>query len=222
MCLTQLLLDFFFPPKCIFCGAVMAHMGDGVCSSCAKILPFIEDGKILRKIGKHTCAVTFYYDGIVRDGIHAMKFHGKRSRAARFAPFLVRTAAEHLGGAFDAVTYVPVHPLRRFRRGYDQTLLLAGAAAKLWDAELEKTLRKTRNIPPQSLVESPAKRRQNVQNAYTVPNPERVRGRRFLLIDDVVTTGATLTVCADELLAAGAASVVCAALAGGHRENSGF
>ncbi len=221
MDLTSRFLDLLFPPKCIFCGAVMAHMGDGVCSACTKNLPFIEDGRILRKIGKHTCAVTFYYDGVVRDGIHAMKFHGRRARAERFAPFLARTVAEKLGGEFDAVTYVPIHPLRRIRRGYDQTLLLAEATARLWNVELGKNLRKIRNIPPQSLVKDPEKRRKNVQNAYAVPHPEQVRGRRLLLIDDVVTSGATLTVCADALLAAGAASVVCAALAGGHRESFG-
>lgn len=218
MDLTERILDLFFPPKCIFCGAVMAHMGDGVCSSCAKYLPFVEDGRILRKIGKHTCAVTFYYDDMVRDGIHAMKFHGRRGRAVRFAPYLAQTVAEKLGGEFDAVTYVPIHPLRRLRRGYDQTLLLAEAAAKLWNVKLEKTLRKIRNIPPQSLVKDPEKRRKNVQNAYAVPHSEKVRGQRLLLIDDVVTSGATLTVCADALLAAGAESVVCAALAGGHRD----
>ena len=62
---------------------------------------------------------------------------------------------------------------------------------------------------------SPADRAENVKNVYRVPHPERVAGKRFLLIDDVVTTGSTLSACAATLTAAGAASVVCAALAGG-------
>ena len=216
--MKTLLLDFFFPPRCLFCGKVMPRTGDGLCESCAKNLPFIEDGKILRKIGKYTCAVTFYYEGVVQQGIRAMKFRSRRQRAARFAPYLAQTVAEHLGGEFDAVTYVPVHFLRRLHRGFDQSRLMGAAAAKIWDTKLLKTLRKTRNNPPQSTVKDPEERRKNVQNAYAAVNPEAFCGKRLLLIDDVVTSGSTLTACADELLAAGAASVVCAALAGGHPE----
>ena len=212
------LLDLLFPPRCIFCGKIMARTGDGLCQSCAKNLPFIEDGKILRKIGKYTCAVTFYYEGAVQQGIRAMKFYGKGHRTLGFAPYIARTAAEHLGGEFDAVTYVPVHFLRRMRRGFDQSKLLASAAVDIWDTELLTTLRKKRNNPPQSTVKDPEARRKNVQNVYAAVHPEAFRGKRLLLIDDVVTTGNTLIACADELLAAGAESVVCIALAGGHPE----
>ena len=62
-----LLLDLLFPPKCAFCGKLMERFGDGVCPDCAKNLPFIEDGKVLRAIGAHRypCAVALYYDGMV-------------------------------------------------------------------------------------------------------------------------------------------------------------
>lgn len=207
-------LDLLFPSRCVFCGAVMPRTDGGACDACAKILPFVEDGRILRKIGKHICAVTFYYEGAAREGILAMKFRGKRRRAAKFAPYLAQTVAEHLSGAFDAVTFVPIHPIRRMRRGYDQSELIAQAAADIWDTKLVKTLRKTRNNPPQSLVKDPEARRKNVQNVYKAINAGVIRGRRLLLIDDVVTSGSTLNACADVLLAAGAKSVVCAALAG--------
>lgn len=219
MSFKEKILDFFFPPRCIFCGKVMSQTGSGVCEICAKNLPFVEEGKILRKIGKYTCAVTFYYEGVVQQGILAMKFRSRLHRAAHFAPFLARTVAEHLGGEFDAVTFVPVHFLRRWRRGFDQSKLLAKAAAALWDTKILPTLYKKRNNPPQSTVKGHEARRKNVQNAYTAIHPDSFRGTRLLLIDDVVTSGQTLIACADELLAAGAASVVCAALAGGHPEN---
>ena len=215
--MRNFIFSLLFPPRCIFCGAVLPHGSGATCPTCAKNLPYVEDSNILRKIGKYTCAVTFYYEGTVQQGIRAMKFRGRRGRAARFAPYLARTVAEHLGGEFDAVTFVPVHFLRRTRRGFDQSELIAQAVADIWDTKLLKTLRKTRNNLPQSSVKDPEERRRNVLNAYTV-NIEACRGKRLLLIDDVVTTGSTLTACADELLAAGAASVVCAALAGGHPE----
>ena len=75
-------------------------------------------------------------------------------------------------------------------------------------------LRKIRNNPPQSTVKTPAERRANVLGAYIVPQPQRAMGKRFLLIDDVVTTGSTMAACARCLMDAGAESVVCAALAG--------
>lgn len=214
----NLMFSLLFPPRCIFCGAVLPIGSGHTCAACTKKLPYVEDGNILRKTGKYTCAVTFYYEGVVQQGIRAMKFQGCPGRAADFAPYLAQTVAEHLGGEFDAVTFVPVHFLRRFRRGFDQSKRIAEAAAKIWDTQLLETLRKTRNNRPQSSVKDPEARRRNVQNAYAAVNIETFRGKRLLLIDDVVTTGSTLTACADELLAAGAASVVCAALAGGHPE----
>ena len=218
--MIDFLLDLLFPSRCISCGTVLPQGGGRLCSSCAKNLPFVEDSKVLRKIGKYTCAVTFYYDGPVTQGIHALKFRSRQYRANYFANYLAQTVAEHLSGKFDAVTFVPVHSLRRFRRGFDQSKLLAKATAEIWEVNLLSTLRKTRNNPPQSTVKDPEARRKNVQNAYSSIAPDTFQGKRLLLIDDVVTSGNTLIACADELLAAGAASVVCAALAGGHSEKT--
>ena len=213
---TNDLKQLLFPPRCIFCGAVLPPKSGDTCTACAKNLPYVEDGNILRKVGKYTCAVTFYYDDMVQQGIRAMKFRGRKNRAERFAPYLARTVAEHLGGEFDAVTFVPIHFLRRIHRGFDQTERIATTMADIWEVNLLKTLQKTRNNRPQSSVKDMEKRRKNVRNAYKAVNLESFCGKHLLLIDDVVTSGSTLTACADALLAAGAASVVCASFAGGH------
>ena len=99
-----------------------------------------------------------------------------------------------------------------------QALLLAREAAGIWGVRAEPTLRKIRHTKAQSSLEDPALRTGNVKGAYAVPRPDRVRGRRLLLIDDVCTTGSTLSAAADALLEAGAAGVVCAVLAGGSRK----
>ena len=211
-------LDLLFPPRCPFCGQILPIGGENICPDCKKNLPYIQSGKILRKVGNHTCAVTFYYEDMVRSGIRALKFSGRSARAKAFAPYLVRTIAEELGGEFDAVTYVPISTQRRIRRGYDQTELLARHIAAAWGVRAEKTLRKTRNNPPQSMLKTLRERRENVQNVYALRADANITGRRFLLIDDITTSGSTMIVCADLLLSAGAASVVCAALAGGHPE----
>lgn len=216
----NVLLDLLFPPRCAFCGALMERSGAGVCPDCA--LPFIPPEKVLRPVGErgYPCAVALYYDGPVRTGVRAMKFQGKSWRTEAFARYIAQ-AAERLSGDFDAVTYVPVSSRRKFVRGYDQAQLLARWTAKIWDMRAEQTLRKIRHNQAQSTLTRPEDRRENVKNAYAVPRPQRVAGRRFLLIDDVCTTGVTLAACADALMAAGAASVVCAALAGGHGAKSG-
>lgn len=212
-----LLLDLLFPPKCAFCGRLTQDSA-GLCPDCAGTLPFREEENVLVRIGEagHLCAVALYYEGAVKLGVRALKFGGHSWRAEVFARYIAQAAAEHLSGQFDAVTFVPVSPLRNFRRGFDQARLLAQGAAELWGVRAEATLRKVRHNRAQSSLEDPALRRKNVENAYIVPNPARVAGRRFLLIDDVCTTGSTMAACADKLLEAGAAGVVCAALAGGH------
>lgn len=220
MSIKETILNILFPPKCAFCGKIMAA-ARGVCPDCEKALPYRPEGKVMQKINGFDCAVTFYYDDMVRSGIRALKFQGKSARAEIFGSYLARTAAEYLGGQFDAVTFVPISPWRNFTRGYDQAQLLAEAAASIWDTKSWKILVKVRNNLPQSSVKTPAQRRANVLGAYRVRPHTDVRGKRFLLIDDVCTTGSTMAECAQVLIEAGAASVVCAALAGGHRERGG-
>ena len=213
---VSVLLDLLFPPRCAFCGRLVEE-GD-VCAACAEALPFREGAASVQVIGegRYPCALAFYYEGPVRDGVRALKFGKKSWRARVFARYIAQTAAEELSGGFDAVSFVPVSLRRNFERGFDQARLLAEEAANIWGVKAEAVLRKDRHTRAQSSLQDAALRKTNVKGAYRVPHPERVRGRRFLLIDDVCTTGSTLSACAVSLVAAGAASVVCAALAGGH------
>ena len=219
---VSVLLDLLFPPKCAFCGRLVEE-GD-VCAACAEALPFREGAASVQVIGegRYPCALAFYYEGPVRDGVRALKFGKKSWRARVFARYIAQTAAEELSGGFDAVSFVPVSLRRNFERGFDQARLLAEEAANIWGVNAEAVLRKDRHTRAQSSLQDAALRKTNVRGAYRVPHPERVRGRRFLLIDDVCTTGSTLSAAADALLEAGAAGVVCAVLAGGSRkrENS--
>lgn len=212
------LADILFPCRCAFCGKKLLAGSDGVCEQCEKELPYVEPDRILRTVGSHTCAVTFYYEKNVPLGIYAFKFGRRTGRAAVFARYLAATVSEALGGEFDAVTYVPISAQRRRKRGFDQSLLLARHCCRLWGAKPERILRKIRNNPPQSSVKTEKERRNNVQGVYRVLPKKVVAGRRFLIIDDITTSGSTLAACADLLREAGAASVVCAALAGARRD----
>lgn len=213
-------LDLLFPPRCAFCGKLL-EKGD-VCGECETALPFREEENVLTAIGegRYPCAVALYYGGPAAAGVKALKFGKKSWRARVFARYIAR-AAERLDGGFDAVTFVPVSLRRNFERGFDQARLLAEETAKLRGARAEPVLRKTRHTRAQSSLRDPGRRAGNVKGVYAVPRPDRVRGRRFLLIDDVCTTGSTLSAAADALMAAGAAGVACAVLAGGRGETKG-
>lgn len=212
------ILDLLFPPRCAFCGNLLERPGD-VCGSCEAALPRREAGRILRTVGErgYPCAVAMYYARPVSDGVKALKFGRKSWRTKTFARYLAQAAEETLAGCFDTVTFVPVSRRRNFERGFDQARLLAEETAKLWGVRAESTLRKIRHTRAQSSLVSPLRRADNVRGAYAVPRPDRVKGRRFLLIDDVCTTGSTLSAAADALMDAGAAQVACAVLAGGRR-----
>lgn len=214
--MTAGLLDILYPPRCAFCGELMERAGSGVCPACEGSLPYAGEGDSLRMVEGYASVRAFYYEAMVERGVHALKFDRTAWRAGVFGRYIAQAAAEYLGGQFDAVTYVPVSWQRRYTRGFDQARLLAQAAAKAWGVKAEPTLRKIRHNRPQSSLDDPRQRRANVQGAYRPLPRARIAGRRFLLIDDVITTGSTVSACAGTLLEAGAASVVCASLAGGH------
>lgn len=208
------LLDLFFPPKCPFCGKVLDHAG--ICPACEKALPWTEEGAGVRELpGGVRCAAPLWYEGKVREGLLRFKFQGARAAAGPLGELVARCAAERFSGAFDVVTWVPVSRRRLRSRGYDQARLLAESACRLWEVQPEQLLQKITDNPAQSGLTEEAARRANVLGVYEAAEPERIQGCRILLVDDICTTGATLSECARTLRDAGAADVmcVCAALA---------
>lgn len=106
--------------------------------------------------------------------------------------------------AVDCLIPVPLHPSREAERGFNQSLLLARHVGRRWRIAVEpRGLHRQRATPPQTDLGAP-ERRKNVKGAFAVSRPETVGGRHVLLIDDVLTTGATVSECARTLVAAGA------------------
>ena len=108
---------------------------------------------------------------------------------------------------------MPVSRQRLRKRGYDQARYLCASLCVDWHTEPQETLRKVRDNPAQSGLEDAAARRANVLGVYEAVKPEKIAGKRFLLVDDICTTGSTLGECVRVLKAAGAAEVVCLTLA---------
>lgn len=202
------LLDFFFPRHCPFCGRVVGR--ELLCGACEKALPYCRK---VRTGSFGRCAAPLYYEGAVREAILAFKFKGKLETLDCFGSLMAQTAAEAFSGEFDAVTWAPVSRKRLRQRGYDQARLLCASLCVDWHVEPQETLRKVRDNPAQSGLEDAAARRANVLGVYEPAAPADIAGKRFLLVDDILTTGATLGECVRVLKAAGAAEVVCLTLA---------
>ena len=208
---AEALLDLLFPRKCAFCHRLLERGERGTCNACAKLLLHMDAQERSGEFFS-ACAAALPYEEPVRGSIRRYKFSGRREYAAVYAPILAAVIRERLDGKFDAVTWVPVSAKRLRKRGYDQAELLARETAALLGAPVFRMLKKRRNNPAQSTLPAD-RRRANVLGAYESVKPEAFSGKRILLIDDVVTTGATLSECSRVLRTAGANDVVCAALA---------
>ena len=199
------IINLFFPPKCPFCGKVLDAVGVG--AKCEKDLPGLPEEQVVMTDKDLTCAAPLWYEGAVREALLRLKFRGGSALAEPFGELLARCAAERFGGEFDTVTWVPVSQKRLETRGYDQSRLLAEAACRHWNTRPVHLLNKVQDNPAQSGLQGEAARRANVLGVYDPADPELIRDRRVLLIDDIVTTGSTAADAAHVLRSMGAACV---------------
>ncbi len=205
-------MSLLFPPKCVLCRRLLSAGETDLCHSCRTDAPEFGKSKFNLSFVAGWTAVWYYKDN-PRKSLLRYKFSGRRSYAAAYGRLLAMKLEKEGFSQFDVLSWVPIAPLRRFRRGYDQDELLARALGTELGCSAVPTLRKIRNTPPQSGLGDISRRRANVLGAYRAVDPEAIRGKRILLVDDIITTGATMSECARVLLTAGAKEVTCAAMA---------
>ncbi|MBE7017082.1 MAG: ComF family protein [Ruminococcaceae bacterium] len=205
-------LDILFPPRCVFCRKIISG-GGKVCSECVKSLPETFSNACQKGDFFSVCVSPLYYEDNVRESLLRFKFNGATGNASVYAEYLAKCISAELSGRYDLISWVPLSKKRYKERGYDQAMLLAMATALELDDVAVSTLEKTVHVKKQSTMGSPEKRRANISGAYSAPDRELIQGKRILLIDDIVTSGSTLSECARTLRAAGAAEVLCATVA---------
>lgn len=212
MKLYHFLMELLFPPKCVLCRQLLKKGEIDLCRACRMETPEYPNRKIKLQFLDSFAAV-WYYEGNVRSSLLRYKFRNARAYSVSYGRILAMKLLAQYPNGFDVLTWVPVSPLRKLRRGYDQVELLAKAVGKELGMTPVPTLKKIRNNRPQSRLKDPAARKANVLGAYRLLDGAEVRGKRVLLLDDILTTGATAGECARVLLSAGAREVHCAAIA---------
>ncbi len=215
--LIDRILNLLYPPRCVFCHNLMPE-DVPVCEHCRRTLPYTEGaGQSQTFAHISACVSPLYYEGTVRDSLLRYKFHSLTGYAKIYGDFLTKCLDEN-GISCDSITWVPLSKRRRRLRGYDQAQLLAAELAGRRGVPCEALLRKIRNNPAQSGSGGPAARKANVAGVYRAAAPEKIAGRRILLVDDIVTTGATLSECARMLKQTGAAEVLAVTVARSRKE----
>lgn len=204
--------NILYPPKCILCRKILGKGETDLCADCRKHAPeFIKSKRNIPFVARWTAL--WYYREDVKRSIHRFKFYNSRYYAASYGRLLGMRILKDYPDGFDVITWVPVGFLRKLGRGYDQSHLLAKAVAEELGYAPVQLLKKIRNTPPQSGIHGAAQRRANISGAYRVVNQDQLEGKRILLLDDVITTGATCSECSRMLMTAGAKEVSCAAVA---------
>lgn len=230
------LADVVFPPCCASCSAVFTE-GEGplFCRGCERRIPALTPPLCPRcgisvgpeGGGDHLCGACLAeeppfdlaralgrYETVLLEAIHRFKYGGQSALGKKLGRRMAAFPFPGFDGrAFDAVLPVPLHVRRLRERGYNQSLLLAREIARAYRLPLDfQSLQRTQVTAPQ--VELGRRARQdNVRGAFAVVWPERVEGRRLLLVDDVFTTGSTIGECCRVLRKAGAARIAVLTLA---------
>ncbi len=213
------LLHWLFPNRCACCGRVI-YADRRLCDACRDALPYIPDGECpacglprsqcVCGNAKRTffpCVSPFYYEGVVRDGLVTLKTENATHGVPFFADCMAQKATAAFGGQFDGVVFVPMTKAATRARGYNQSRLLAKALAKrLRIPLLDGALRRLMDTESQHLS-GMLQRKGNVFGVFEA-DPALVAGKHLLLVDDIITTGATLDECGKMLMLADCEEVV--------------
>lgn len=198
------LIDLLYPRLCVACEKCLTGGEEFLCSACLFDLPlahqaYNHDIRTLRQINNTPCFgkfyALFYYDknSPYKNLVYALKYRSGK----KLALHLGRMLGEKIKGTatVQAVIPVPLHPARRKKRGYNQSELIARGIAEVLQVDmLGNVISRVRDNASQT-GKNTEERRRNVENIFHLDDPSAIKDKHLLIVDDVITTGATVTSC---------------------------
>ena len=220
MSLLTDLRELLLPRLCPVCGKLLMEGEDVLCAYCAIGLPRhrilnIDDNPLLRMIWdkadvrRATTFLSYNHHSPYHNLIINIKFRGRSDLAFRLGRWAALEATRQgFWEGVDALVPVPLTRRRRWKRGYNQAEMLARGMAEVTGVPVVNLLKRTKNRTPQSRLNG-EERLKNAEGIYKAVIPDKWQGKRLVLVDDVMTTGATLGSCAQALLNADKNAEIC-------------
>ena len=228
--------DALFPPLCLSCAEVIpSNRRDVFCPECCRQITLITDdycpvcGILFpdSPAGQHVCGsclenqpwfssarAVAVYEGVIHDAIHRFKYGSNIVAGAALARLMADFDFADLDwDVFDVIIPVPLHIRRLRERSFNQSLILAYGLGKKHGLAVDFSLLKRRKFTQTQTGLHKKEREKNISGAFVAIQPEKIRGKNCILVDDVYTTGATLNECAKTLMKAGAGQVAVLTLA---------
>jgi len=206
------LTGIFFPPVCLSCDAILPDRKDLICHHCMNALSFTQmdlskDNPIYNKLAAvvkiEAATSILYFDksGVTQALIHQLKYNGRQDVGNFFAEISYRQLQNAaILNKIDYIMPVPLHPKKLKKRGYNQLHTFGEHFGNYFSIPYnDNILLRQKNTETQT-KKSAEERRLNVSNAFTIHKPEQYTSKHFLLIDDVLTTGATIESCVETVI----------------------
>lgn len=209
---TEGLLHLFYPQLCVFCNRSLNRDERTLCLHCILKLPrtnfhaHVENKASDIFIGRlpivnTTSFVYFTKDGMIQDLLHSFKYEGKQELGRLFGMLLATELKEcNWTNDIDAIVPIPLHKKKERKRGFNQAVLFADGIAETLNIPVVNGAVIRTKFTASQTTKSRIERIENVTDAFAVKNKESIKGKHLLLVDDVLTTGATIESCALELL----------------------
>jgi len=223
----QSLLRLFFPPTCAGCQSVLMSNENVICTKCRHEMPLTQHHKnpendAYKKfygripVEQVSALVYFHKKGIVQELIHSLKYRGQEAIGTVLGEWYgEELKSSQLLQTVDAIIPVPLHPKKLRERGYNQVTEFGNALAKKLEIPVNNSILYRQVYSKTQSQKNRLGRTEGIDTIFDVTFNEKDHNQHFLLIDDVITTGATLEVCAKALLKIPGAkiSIVCMAMA---------
>jgi ComF family protein len=216
--------DFILPRFCVSCSAKLNPLEDSFCDNCLNKIARASESRINHEyerkfkndhmISGFFSLFVFEKDKELQQGIHALKYNG-RFRVGIFLGNLLGEQLQktHPDWKIDLIIPVPLHQLKKAERGYNQSYYIAKGLNKILKCELKENHLKRIKFTESQTTMNITERKENIAGAFKVKTISGLRNKNILLIDDVITTGATITECGKILLDSGANKIYTASVA---------